>query len=59
MCPSQVSFDKNGNLVLGETSTWSNEGQCSGNILDGTTTTVFDPAVRAGQLEVTYKQLGQ
>ena len=44
----QVSFDEGGNLVIGETSTWSNEGLCSGGILDDTTKGTYDPSVGHG-----------
>lgn len=43
--PTQVTIDSNGNLVIGETSTWSNEGSCSGSILSATTTSTYDPNV--------------
>jgi len=54
----QVSIGADGSLVFGETSTWSNEGSCSGSILDDTTTGTYDPNVGAehGSVEHSSKK---
>ena len=48
---SQISFDPtDGSMVFGETSTWSNAGLCTGNVLDGSTTSTYDPSVCHSEL---------